>query len=158
MSVDVGQKAPDVTLVGADRKPVQLSDVIAGKPAVLVFFPAAFSGVCTKEMCSFRDSAGKFNAVSSQVVGISVDAPFAQSAFAQANQIEYPLLSDFTRRAVKAFGIEDPAFAGGALPGVAKRSVFVLDKNGVVRWKWIGESPSNEPNYDEVAAAAKQAS
>jgi peroxiredoxin len=158
MSVEVGQKAPDIALVGADRKPVQLADVIAGKPAVLVFFPAAFSGVCTKEMCSFRDSFARFRDVSSQVVGISVDSPFAQTGFAQVNHIEFPLLSDFNRRAVRAFGIEDPSFAGGQLPGVAKRSVFVLDKEGIVRWKWIAEAAANEPDYDAVAEAAKRAS
>lgn len=157
MSVDVGQHVPDVTLVSPDRKPVQLSEFL-GKPTVLLFFPGAFTGVCTKEACAFRDSMARFTGLQGQVLGVSVDSPFAQKAFADANRLNFTFLSDFNRQAVKAFGIEDSHFAGGALPGVAKRSVFVLDRGGTVRYKWVSDTPAVEPNYDEVAEALQKVS
>ena len=157
MAVEAGQSAPDVMVVNQDRKAVSLSE-FRGKPTVLLFFPGAFTGVCTKELCNFRDSLARFNSLNAQVIAISVDSPYAQKAFADANKLNFTLLSDFNRRAVKAFGIEDPNFGGGQLPGVAKRSVFVLDRDGVVRYKWVTDNPVIEPNYEEVAAAAKNVS
>lgn len=154
MPVDVGQRVPDVTLVSHDRKAVKLSD-LAGKPTVLAFFPGAFTSVCTKEMCTFRD-LGQFQEMNAQVIGISVDSPFAQQAFSDAHGINFTLLSDFNRQAVRAFGVEDPNFVNGLLPGVAKRSVFVLDKAGRVTYKWVSDNPGIEPNYAEVAEAVKK--
>ncbi len=154
MPVDVGQRIPDVTLVSSERKPMKLSEL--SRPVVLAFFPGAFTGVCTKEMCTFRDSLEKFKGMSAQVVGISVDSPFAQKAFADQHGLNFTLLSDFNRQAVRAFGIEDPNFAGGQLPGVAKRSVFIVDKDGRVAYRWVSDNPGVEPNYDEVAAAAQK--
>jgi len=157
MPVEIGQRVPDVALVSPDRKVVKLSEFL-GKPTVLAFFPGAFTGVCTKEACTFRDSMARFAGVNGQVIGISVDSPFAQKAFADANRLNFTFLSDFNRHAVKAFGIEDPNFAGGALPGVAKRSVFVLDREGTVRYRWISDTAGVEPDYDEVAEAVKKVS
>lgn len=157
MPVEVGQRVPDVTVVSPDRKQVKLSEFL-GRPTVLAFFPGAFTGVCTKEACAFRDSMARFTGLQGQVLGISVDSPFAQKAFADTNRLNFTFLSDFNRHAVKAFGIEDPNFAGGALAGVAKRSVFVLDKGGTVRYKWVSDNPGVEPNYDEVAEALKKVS
>lgn len=157
MVVEVNQRVPDVTLVSADRKPVKLSAFL-GKPTVLLFFPGAFTGVCTKEACAFRDSMARFTGMQGQVLGVSVDSPFAQKAFADANRLNFTFLSDFNRQAVKAFGIEDPHFAGGALPGVAKRSVFVLDRGGTVRYAWVSDNPAVEPDYDEVAEALQKVS
>jgi len=157
MPVDIGQRVPDVTLVSPERKMVKLSAFL-GKPTVLAFFPGAFTGVCTKEACAFRDSMARFAGMDGQVIGISVDSPFAQKAFADANRLNFTFLSDFNRHAVKAFGIEDPHFAAGALPGVAKRSVFVLDRGGLVRYRWVSDSPGVEPNYDEVVEALRKVS
>jgi peroxiredoxin len=154
VAVEVGQAVPDVTLVSADRQAVKLRELV-GRPTVLLFFPAAFTGPCTKEMCAFRDSLAKFNALDAQVVGISVDSPFAQKAFADQYGLTFTLLSDFTREAVKAFGVEDPNFAGGLLPGVAWRSVFVVDRAGVVRWKWVAPTQGTEPDYAAVEAAVQ---
>ncbi|HXF83552.1 MAG TPA: peroxiredoxin [bacterium] len=155
MAVEIGQQVPDVPLVNQDRKPVRLAEFL-GTPTVLAFFPGAFTGVCTKEACAFRDSLARFTGLQGQVIGISVDSPFAQKAFADAHRLNFTFLSDFNRHAVKAFGIEDPNFAGGALPGVAKRSIFVVDRRGIVRYKWVSDNPGIEPNYDEVAAAVAQ--
>ncbi len=155
MSVEVGQRVPDVMLVNQERKAIRLSEVL-GKPTILAFFPGAFTGVCTKEACAFRDGMARFAGTTGQVIGISVDSPFAQKAFADAYALNFTFLSDFNRQAVRAFGIEDPHFAGGSLPGVAKRSVFVLDRDGVVRYRWVSDNPGVEPNYDEVAEAVQK--
>lgn len=155
MPVEVGSRTPDVKLVSPERKAVRISELL-GRPTVLVFFPGAFTSVCTKELCTFRDSLAQFNAMKAQVVGISVDSPVAQKAFADQHKLTFTLLSDYNREAVRAFGIEDPNFFGGLLPGVAKRSVFILDRNGVVTYKWVSDNPGVEPNYDEVAAAVKE--
>jgi peroxiredoxin len=87
-----------------------------------------------------------------------VDSPFAQKAFGEANGLNFPMYSDFSRHAVRAFEIEDPNFAGGLLPGVAKRSVFVVDPDGVVRWRWVSDNPGVEPDYAAVAEAVKNLS
>ncbi len=152
--VRVGDPAPDVTLVTHDRKPVRLSEMF-GPPLVLAFFPGAFTGVCTREMCTFRDNLNTFTDMGAQVMGISVDTPFAQKAWAEQHGLTFTLLSDFNRQAVRAFGVEDPNFAKGVLPGVAKRSVFILDKEGKVAYRWVSDDPTVEPNYEEVQEAVR---
>lgn len=153
---EVGQQAPELKLLNTDRKPVALSD-LKGKKTILLFFPGAFTGVCTKELCTFRDALARYNRLDAQVVAISVDSPWAQKGFADANTLTFPLLSDFNRQAVRAYGVELKDFAGVSGYNVAKRAVFVLDKNGVVRWKWISDNPGVEPNYEDVSAAVRAA-
>lgn len=155
--VRVGDRAPEVTLVNPDRQPVRLSELL-GQPLVLAFFPAVFSTTCTKEMCAFRDTMTGFDQVGARVIGISVDMPYAQKAWAEQHRLSFPLLSDYNREAVKAFGVEDPNFAKGVLPGAARRSVFVLDKAGRVTYRWLAEASGVEPNYGEVEEAARAAS
>ena len=154
-AVNVGDRAPDVTLVNWDRQQVRLSDHF-GRPLVLAFFPGAFTGTCTKEMCTFRDRLTAFEDTGSRIIGISVDSPFAQKAFAEQHGLTFSLLSDFNRQAVKAFGVEDPNFVKGLLPGVVKRSVFVLDRDGKVTYRWVSDDPTVEPNYDEVREAVRK--
>lgn len=151
----VGESAPDFTLKDTQMQPVSLAD-FRGRRVVLLFFPAAFSGVCTKEMCTFRDSMAELNNLDAQVLGISVDLPYALSEFRKANGLEFPLLSDFDRRAVEAYGVVDRAFAGFS-SGVAMRSVFVIDANGLIAWEWIAENQGQAPDYDAVRAAVKAA-
>jgi len=154
MALKVGDKAPDFTLVDTEKKPRTLSEFLGKKKTVLVFYPGSFTGVCTKEMCTFRDSVSSFNSMNSQVVGISVDSPFANKGFADANRLSFPLLSDYTREVSKKYtGLYD-GFSGLAGYTAAKRSVFVLDEKGIVRYAWISENPGAEPNYDEVKKAA----
>ena len=150
--LQTGAKAPDLTLFNHKRERVALTD-LRGKTVVLAFFPAAFTGVCEKEMCSFRDSLAGLNDLNATVLGVSVDAPFANAAFAERNQLNFPLLSDYTREAVKAFGVAHDDFAN--MPGytAAKRSVFVIDPEGTIRYAWAGPNPGVEPNYDEVKQA-----
>ena len=154
MAVQVGQQAPDVTLVNYDRKPMRISE-LRGKPAVLLFFPGAFTTTCTKEMCAFRDGMAEYGTLNAQVIGISVDMPYSQKAFADQHGLTFPLMSDYNREAVRAFDVQDPNFAGGLLPGVAMRSVFVLDRQGVVRYKWVADKQGTEPDYAAVEAAVK---
>src|SRR5438552_18904036 len=104
MSVDVGSKAPDFTLMNQDREPVTLS-AERGHPVVLAFFPAAFSGVCTKELCTFRDSLARLNQAHAQVYGISVDTFFTLKAFKDAQGYNFPLLSDFNKQAIRDYGV-----------------------------------------------------
>ncbi len=154
--VEIGQRAPDVQLIDTDRKPVKISD-FKGKTTVLLFFPGAFTGVCTKEMCTFRDSMANYNKLNANVVGISVDSPFSDKAFKDANQLSFPLLSDYAREAVKAYGVELPNFAGLNGYTAAKRAVFILDKDQNVRFKWVSDNPGVEPNYATVAQEAEKA-
>jgi len=150
MSVDVGSKAPDFTLMNEDRQPVSLSK-LHGKPVVLAFFPAAFSSVCQKELCTFRDSMGRLNSANAQVYGISVDTFFTQKAFHDAQKLTFPLLSDFNKDVIQQYGVFNPDMIG--LKGIAKRAVFVIDKDGVVRHKEVLDDARNEPNYDAVFKA-----
>jgi peroxiredoxin len=154
MAILVGQKAPDFTLVDTALKPHSLKD-FQGKTTVLAFYPAAFTGVCTKEMCTFRDNLSQLNSIGAQVVGISADTPFSNKAFAEKHGLNFPLLSDYNREAIKAFGIAFPDLAGLKGLTVAKRSVFVLDKQGTVRYAWVSEDPKKEPDYAEVTRAAQ---
>jgi glutaredoxin-dependent peroxiredoxin len=150
MSVDVGSKAPDFTLTNEERQPVTLSQQ-RGKPVVLAFFPAAFSSVCQKELCTFRDSMARLNDAKAQVYGISVDTFFTLKAFHDAQKLTFPLLSDFNKEVIREYGVFNPDMVG--LKGIAKRAVFVLDRDGVVRHKEVLEDARNEPDYEAAFGA-----
>jgi len=149
MAAEVGQKAPDFTLFDSAKQPTKLSDS-KGKNVVLAFYPGAFTGVCTTEVCTFRDRFDSFNSMNAQVLGVSVDGIFAQKAFSDANNLNFPLLSDFNRETVEAYGVALPNFAGMEGYTASERAVFVIDKDGVIRFRWVGENPGVEPDYDEV--------
>ena len=149
MAAEVGQKAPDFTLFDSAKQPTKLSDS-KGKNVVLAFYPGAFTGVCTTEMCTFRDRFDSLNSMNAQVLGVSVDGIFAQKAFSDANNLNFPLLSDFNRETVEAYGVALPNFAGMEGYTASERAVFVIDKDGVIRFRWVGENPGVEPDYDEV--------
>lgn len=152
MPVSVGQKAPDFTLADTEKKPRTLSEFI-GKKTVLAFYPGAFTGPCTKEMCALRDSIPRFNEMNAHIVGISVDAPFANKEFAVKNNVQFPLLSDYTRTVCRQYAGIHEDFAGLNGYTASKRAVFILDKSGFVRYSWISENPAVEPPYDEVSKA-----
>ena len=152
MAVEVGQKAPEFTLHDADRQQRSLSE-FQGKNVVLAFYPGAFTGVCTTEMCTFRDRMSDFNSLNAQVLGISVDGAFSQKVFSDQNNLNFPLLSDFSRRVVNQYDVALPNFAGMDGYVAAQRAVFVVDKEGVVRYRWIAPNPGVEPDYDEVKQA-----
>ncbi len=147
MSADVGSTAPDFTLTNQDRQPVTLSEQ-RGKPVVLAFFPAAFSSVCQKELCTFRDSMARLGTASAQVFGISVDTFFTLKAFHDQQKFTFLLLSDFNKTAIRDYGVFNEDMIG--LKGIAKRAVFVLDKDGVVRHREVLDDARNEPDYEKV--------
>ncbi|HEY2907747.1 MAG TPA: peroxiredoxin [Vicinamibacterales bacterium] len=150
MAVDVGSKAPDFTLTNQDRQPVTLSGQ-KGHPVVLAFFPAAFSSVCSKELCTFRDSLAALNQARAQVYGISVDTFFSLKAFQEQQKLNFPLLSDFNKQVIRDYGVFNEDMIG--LKGIAKRAVFVIDKDGVIRHREVLDDARNEPNYAKVQEA-----
>jgi glutaredoxin-dependent peroxiredoxin len=145
----VGEKATDFTLPDTNMKSRSLKE-FAGQKVVIAFFVGAFTSVCTKEMCAFRDSMARLIDLKAQVIGISVNDPFSNKEFAEKNRLTFPILSDVNRQVIRMYNLEMPDFAGLKGYSVAKRSIFVLDRNGVVRYTWITEDPSVEPNYDRV--------
>lgn len=155
MALAVGQQAPDFTLVDTERKPRSLAE-FKGKKLVLAFYPAAFTGTCAKEMCTFRDNLGRLGDLNAAILGISVDTPFANKAFADQHKINFPLLSDYTRAVVSAYDVQLPNLAGLTGYTAAKRAVFVLDNGGTIRYMWISDDPTKEPNYEEVNKALQQ--
>ena len=146
MTVETGQMAPDFALYDGDGNLVKLSEM-KGAPVIVAFFPAAFTGVCETELCTFRDSMSAFDDMGAKVVGISVDSRFANAAFAAANNLSFPILSDYNREAIKSWDLVFPDLAG--MPGydVARRSVYVIDADGKVAWCWLSDSPGDEPPY-----------
>jgi glutaredoxin-dependent peroxiredoxin len=150
MSAEVGKQAPDFTLTNQDREAVTMS-ALKGKPVVLAFFPAAFSGVCTKELCTFRDSMAQLGKANAQVFGVSVDTFFTLKAFQDQQKLTFPLLSDFNKTAIRDYGVFNEDMIG--LKGIAKRAVFVIDRDGVVRHKEVLEDARNEPDYQKVFAS-----
>jgi len=149
LSIELGQKLPEFQLPDQDRRQRALEDFL-GRKTVLAFFPGAFTSVCTKEMCTFRDSMAALNSLNAQVVGISVNDPFTNKAFAEANKLQFPILSDYTRETVRKFNVFHEDFAGLRGYTAAKRSIFILDDEGIVRYKWVSEDPAKQPDYDEV--------
>jgi peroxiredoxin len=150
----IGQKAPQFSLPDTEGKERNLAEFIKEGAVLLAFFPFAFSGVCDKEMCAFRDGFAALSTPGARVVGISVDSVFALKAFAQTYNLPFPLLSDFNKRVTKLYGVLQDRWVGFGYNGVAKRSVFLVDKKGVLRYRWVTDVPSNEPPYTEVGKAA----
>jgi peroxiredoxin len=148
MSATVGQKAPNFELPDSDKNMVKLES-FKGKNVILLFFPAAFTGVCTKEMCQSRDELSFYNNMNAVVLGISVDMPFSLGKFKEVNNLNFPLLSDFNKETVKAYGIMYDTWVMG-LKGVAKRSSFVIDKEGIIRFAQVLEVAGDYPDFDGI--------
>ncbi len=151
MPLQTGQSAPDFTLYDTEKNPVKLSDQ-KGKNVVLLFFPAAFTSVCTKELCGFRDNLARYNDMNAQVYGISVDMPFTLGEFRKQNNLNFPLLSDFNKEASTAYDTIYENWAMG-MRGVSKRSAFVIDKEGKIVHAEVLENAGEEPDYAKIDAA-----
>ncbi|MHB8360723.1 MAG: peroxiredoxin [Thermoplasmataceae archaeon] len=149
MELKIGEKAPDFETIDSNLKTKKLSDY-KGNKVVLAFFPGAFTGVCTKEMCNFRDSMQNFNDMKAKVIGISVDQPFSLAQFSKENNLKFDLLSDHTREISKKYGGIHNDFAGAKNLTASKRAIFVLDENGIIKYNWVSENPGVEPNYSEI--------
>jgi glutaredoxin-dependent peroxiredoxin len=153
MVLRIGQRVPDFSLPDTDKQERKLLEFTQKGKTVLLFFPFAFSGVCDKEMCVFRDGSSRFNSLNAQAVGISVDSVFTLKVFAQTYNLQFPLLSDFNKKISKAYGVLHDTWVTLGYRGVSKRAAFVLDGKGILRYKWMTDAPSNEPPYDEVLSA-----
>ena len=156
MTLRIGQKVPQFSLPDYNKQERSLAEFLQKGTTAISFFPFAFSGVCDKEMCTFRDNLSRISDVGAQVVGISVDSLFSLKVFAQTYGLPFPLLSDFNKKITRIYGVLQDPWVGFGYRGVAKRSVFVADKKGVLRYKWVTDAPSNEPPYEEVISAVSK--
>ena len=148
MSVQAGQEAPDFTLKNTDMQEVTLSSLRGQKNVVVLFVPFAFTGVCTTELCSVRDTLNNYASLNAEVFGISVDSPFAQKQWKDKEHLNFTLLSDFNREACRAYGAYYDNLLG--LQGVAKRAAFVIDKAGKVQYAEVLDNARNLPNFDRL--------
>ena len=154
MAISVGSKAPDFTLKSKQASglvDVKLSNNFGKKNTVVLLFPLAFTSVCTKEMCDISAGMGAYSGLNADVIGISVDSPFAQEAWAQKEKIGITLVSDLNKQTIKDYGVVFPMLAG--VGDTAARSAFVIDKNGVVQYSEQTPTPKDLPNFEAVKAA-----
>ena len=150
-----GDEAPDFELPDIDMNFHRLRD-FRGKNTLLAFFPAAESPVCTAEMCNFRDSLNEFENNNTKVVGVSVDGPFANKIFKVNRHLNFPLLSDYKKETISDYGIVMKDLGPLKDYNAAKRSIFLLDRNGIIKYIWISDNPLVEPNYDLIRNKLKE--
>jgi glutaredoxin-dependent peroxiredoxin len=149
MTIAVGQAAPQFSLYNSEKNKVSLGDY-KGKNVVLLFFPLAFTGVCTKELCSVRDNISVYNDANAQVLGISVDSLYVLNKFKQEQNLNFPLLSDFNKDVSKAFDVLYETFSTFEMHGVSKRAAFVIDKEGVIQYVEVCTTPGELPHFDAI--------
>lgn len=148
MSLKIGDKAPAFKLIDSDKKEVSLSD-FAGKNLIVHFFPAAFTGVCTTQLCTVRDAIGMYHNDTCDVVAISVDLPFTLGKFKELQNLNFTLLSDFNKEASRSYGAIYEDWILG-LKGVSKRAAFVLDKEGTIKYAEVLENAGELPNFEAI--------
>jgi glutaredoxin-dependent peroxiredoxin len=155
MTINIGDKAPNFELVDTDLK-MRTLDEFKGKKVILSFFVAASSPVCEKEMCSFRDSWNKISNLDGQVIAISNDGPFANKAFAEKHGLKFPILGDYKSKTIREYDVLMPDLLHVKDYNAAKRSVFIINKNGSIIYKWVSDNPLVEPNYEEIINALEK--
>ncbi len=154
MPIPIGTKAPDFTLKSSGAnglKDVKLSDNFGKKKTLLLFFPLAFTGVCTTEMCDVTSGLARYTGLNAEVYGISVDSPFAQAAWAKQNNISVTLLSDLNKTVAKAYGVIFPGLAG--IGDTSARAAFVIGIDGTVAYSEQTATPKDLPNFSAIAEA-----
>lgn len=156
MAIKKGQSAPDFTLRNTEKEEVTLRGQ-RGSNVVLLFFPLAFTGVCTAELCSVRDNLESYNQLNAQVYGISVDSPFTLAEFRTQQNLNFPLLSDFNKEVSSSYGSLYETFAMG-MKGVSKRSAFVIDKDGVVQYAEVLEDAGKQPDFNAIKQTLQELS
>ena len=148
---EVGEVAPDFALYDYDRKVRRLSEFLEkGKKTILAFYPGAFTGVCTKEWCAFRDMWSEFEGLNARIVGVSVDAPFPQKAFAEKHNLTFPLLCDFKREVIQTYGVVWKDLGSVEGYNSANRAIFILDDSGKITFKWVAPDPGTYPDFDLI--------
>ena len=148
MKIEVGSKAPDFTLYNTEKTKISLSDY-KGKNVLLLFFPLAFTGTCTKELCGIRDNISTYNSSNAQVLGISVDSLYTLAKYKEEQNLNFPLLSDFNKDVSELYGSLYPKF-GFDMKGVGKRSAFLIDEDGIVRYAEVLENASEIPDFKSI--------
>lgn len=148
MAIEIGQKAPDFKLFNSEKKEISLSD-FKGKNVIILFFPQAFTGTCTVELCSIRDNYNWYQSLNAEVIGISVDSLFTLAAYKKEQNYQFNLLSDFNKTVSSQYDSLIDEFVFG-MKGVSKRSAFVIDHDGIVRYKEICEKVSDLPNFENI--------
>lgn len=151
MAVEVGSAAPDFTLVNQDRESVTLSHELKKGHVVLAFFPGAFSGTCTQELCSLRDTMSRFRSLNANVLGISTDTFFVLKAWGDQQHFGFPLLSDYNKIVIRAYDVVNPDMIG--LKDISRRAVFVIDTGGAVRHREVLDDARNQPDYGKLNEA-----
>ena len=154
MAIQIGQQAPDFTLRDNEKNKVTLSDY-RGRNVLLLFYPLAFTGTCTKELCYMRDNLARYNDMNAVVFGISVDSLFAQDKFKKEQNLNFPLLSDFNKKASTAYDTIYEHFYND-MDGVSKRSAFVIDKEGIIRYAEVLENALELPDFDAIQNCLKE--
>lgn len=154
MAIQVGQAAPNFKLFNTEKKEISLSDY-KGKNVVILFFPLAFTGVCTAELCSIRDNYNVYTSLNTEVIGISIDSLFTLERFKKDQNYNFDLLSDFNKTASKDYDTLYETFAFG-MAGVSKRSAFVVDKNGILQYAEVLEDAGKQPNFDAIKACLEK--
>jgi glutaredoxin-dependent peroxiredoxin len=155
MALKKGDTAPDFKLINTNKEWVNLSD-LRGKNVLLLFFPLAFTGVCTKELCSIRDNLGFYNNIQADVFGISVDSNATLAKFKEDQKLSFTLLSDFNKEASAAYDVLYENF--GWMKGVSKRSAFVIDKAGIIQYEEILENAGEVPDFEAINSSLQEIS
>ena len=157
MALQVGDTAPDFTLKNHNLEEVSLNSYKGKKNVVVLFFPLVNTSVCEKELCSTRDGMSQYNELDAEVLAVSVDSPFALKLWNEKHKFNFNLLSDFNKEVAQKYDAFHDVFVPGKLDlnGVAKRSAFVVDKEGVVKYAEVLENPGDEPSYDAIKEALK---
>lgn len=150
MKIEIGSKAPAFTLFDSEKKKVSLHDY-AGHNVLLLFFPLAFTGVCTKELCAVRDNMANYTQLNAQVLGVSVDSVFTLAKFKEEQRLNFPLLSDFNKEASSEYGSLYDSFVFD-MKGVSKRSAFVIDGDGIVRYAEVLDNAGEIPSFEAIQA------
>ena len=145
-----GSIAPNFSLYSSDKEKVNLSDLIGNENILILFFPQAFTGVCTKELCSVRDHIKDYQNLSTTVIGISVDSVFTLAKYKQDENLNFILLSDFNKEVSSMYGSIYESFTDMGMKGVSKRSAFIIDKQGVIQYEEVLESAGDLPNFDAI--------
>lgn len=154
MAIQVGELAPDFALFSSEKQIVKLAD-FRGSNVVLLFFPQAFTGVCTTELCEMRDNLSRYESLNAQILAISVDSIFTLGKFKEEQKYNFPLLSDFNKAVSAAYGAIYDTFVFD-MKGVSKRAAFVIDTEGVVRYAEVLESAGNLPNFKAIVQTLEE--
>ena len=156
MPLQIGQPAPAFSLFNSEKTKVTLSDYQGKKNVLLLFFPQAFTGVCTKELCAVRDDIARYNNADAEVLGISVDSVFTLAKFKEEQQYNFQLLSDFNKEVSNQYESIYASFTDMGMKGVSKRSAFIIDKQGVIQYAEVLESAGDVPNFNTINETIKR--